>query len=73
MNRELAARARALADEAGAATLHGKAWQCIGIALHHTKTITGARRVLAGEVRLDDVRTTALELLDQLTQGDQPS
>lgn len=71
MNQDLAARARQLADQAGAATLHGKAWQCIGIALHHTKTITGARRVLAQEVRLDDVRDAALQLLDTLTQGDQ--
>lgn len=72
VNRELAATARQSADQAGTATLTRKAWLCVGIALHHTKTITGARRVLTQEVRLDDVRAAALEALDELTKGDQP-
>lgn len=66
-NHDLAAQARHLAANAQPGTLARKAAGCVAVALHHSRSLDGARRVLRREVRLDDVRDAAEELLNELT------
>jgi hypothetical protein len=64
-NRELAERARVLADRAPAGSLERKALACAAVALRTTGTLRAARAVLA-EVDPAEVRAAALDQLDQL-------
>ncbi|MCW2920003.1 MAG: hypothetical protein JWN52_8071 [Actinomycetia bacterium] len=69
MNRDLAARCRALADEQVSDPLARKAALCVGVCFQETKTLTAARRMLT-EIRVGPVRKAAVELFDHLTRED---
>jgi hypothetical protein len=66
-NRTLAEKARATADEHPAGSLPRKAWACVAVCLHTTRTPAGARRALAG-IPPVDVRRAAAYILDHLTE-----
>jgi hypothetical protein len=65
-NRELAARARGLADQAPAGSLERKAALSAAILLDETRTVAAARKLL-GEIVNDVMRQAAGELLGQPT------
>ena len=71
-NRQLAARARDLADQAEPGTLARKAAGAASIALATTKTLTAARDVLTAWDGPGGVRAAAVRLLDQLGSPAQP-
>jgi hypothetical protein len=71
-NRQLAARARDLADQAEPGTLTRKTAGAASIALATTKSLTAARDVLDGWDGPSDVRAAAVWLLDQLASPAQP-
>jgi hypothetical protein len=72
-NRQLAARARALADAATPGTLARKAAGAACIALATTKSLTAARGVLAGWDGPGDVKAAAVRLLEDLATQDVPA
>lgn len=65
-NRDLADRARTLADEQVADSLARRAAICVAVCLREAKTIAAARRLLV-HIRPDLVREAATELFDRLT------
>jgi hypothetical protein len=68
-NQDLAAAAREHAARETAASLGRRAWGCLAVALSTTGTVASARKVL-DMVAQDDVRNTARNLLDLLTETD---
>jgi hypothetical protein len=67
-NKELAQRARQLADRAERGSLARASALIAVVALLESKTITGARKVLTGWTDgPEDIRSAGLALLDQLT------
>lgn len=64
-NLTLAARCREAADKEQSGTLARKAALCAGICFHTTKTISGARKVLA-EIKHGPVRAAATEFFERL-------
>jgi hypothetical protein len=65
-NHQLAAYARALADQLPGGSLERLSAGCAQVVLAETKTPTGARRILTGGVRQRDVRDAALQFLDEV-------
>jgi hypothetical protein len=61
-NRQLAGRARDMADRSG---LRRRAWLCVSVALAETRTVTAARAALA-DIPVTEVRDLAAQLLEQL-------
>jgi hypothetical protein len=70
-NRQLAARARDLAERAPRGTLERRGAGVLSIALGTTLSATAARKVLA-EVDQDDIRARAEEILAELLDGSSP-
>jgi hypothetical protein len=66
-NRQLAARARDIAERAPRGTLERRAAGCLAVALGTTQSATAARKVLAG-IGQDDIRIRADQLLGELQQ-----
>jgi len=64
-NRDIAGRARQLADKAPGGSMDRRAYGCAGVALSTTGTIAAARKVL-GLVRPAEVQAAAMAALDQL-------
>ena len=64
--KQLAARARQLADQAG---LDRRAWLSVSVLLSTTTSNRGARNALA-DIRDRDIRDRSAELLDQLLTND---
>lgn len=64
-NRQLAARARAIADQAAS---HRRAALAVSVALDETRTVAAARKVLAGlgDIGRPDLAAAASQILDQL-------
>jgi hypothetical protein len=69
-NRQLAERARDLADRARPGSIERKAAACAAVALATTRTLTAARDVLDGWDGPPDVRAAALAVLGDLTNGE---
>jgi hypothetical protein len=69
-NRQLAARARDLADHAAPGSTERRAAGCAAVALGTTSTTDAARRTL-GHLWQADIRTAALAILDQLTNTEE--
>lgn len=67
-NRQLAARARELADAATPGTFARKAAGAACIALATTKSLTAARAVLTAWDGPGDVKAAAVQLLEDLAQ-----
>jgi hypothetical protein len=70
-NRDLAGRARQLADGAPNGSAGRKAYGCAYVALTTTGTIAGARKAL-GDVYPPEVGRDAMAALDQLAQEVSP-
>ena len=68
-NRQLAARARDIAERAPRGTLERRAAGVLSIALGTTRSAGAARKVLA-EVDQDDIRIRAEQILDELLRDD---
>ena len=72
VTRDLADVARQLADVAPVASARRKAAACAAIALSESRTVTGARRVLAGWDGPADVIADALAVIDDLAADTTP-
>jgi hypothetical protein len=64
-NRDLADRARQLADGAPNGSAGRKAYGCAAVVLGQTRSVTAARKVLASECP-GEIRDAALAALDQI-------
>lgn len=66
-NAELAQRARQLADRELRGSLGRAAGLCCAVALGESRTVAGARKVLASWDGSERIKTAAVELLEQIT------